>query len=640
MTRETLHDRIHPCVLRLLAAGASLTVCAAATAGTARDRWDVSGSFGVIDGAVTETADGYSSASKSVRVETKVERDANGVELRRSVLRNLSPETVFARCLLDRFAFDGGEYEVYTQVNTWQQESRGLWQPLNTGVEARGDGMRTAYGAAPTLALWNAQSGRGRVFHVLSDSSWEIHARRVPAGGESTRVVVEVGMDGRHLNFPVGKDGEVAFPEILTYEFANRTDLDCHKLHAWWNGRHPRQELPAVYNSWLCRFDKLDADFVLRQVAAAKRIGLDYFVLDAGWFGKKADWWSTRGDWEERPDGALGGRMAEISAAVRKAGMKFGFWVEAESANANAAVVKAHPDWFVRRGGGLFLDFRKRAAFDHLLETVCGLLKRYEASYLKFDFNQDGGYDLTGRDFAEYNARYRAFVRAVRERNPGVYIEGCASGGLMMDLGWARDFDSFWLSDNQSPLHGLRIVKDTMLRLPPRMIERWIVARTEAGGQPDYHGKRSRLVATDDATWTNTRSFGRGYFEAFAAGGTLGFSCDLTAFSEDDLNWWREVVARHHRDSRFWSSAVGRVLCDTPSVTAFEYSDAAFDEVRIVVAADRVRQDRTVLFPTLAPSCSYRVGDEVRTAADIAARGVAVPVRNYSGQEVKLVKVR
>lgn len=636
--RGNLHGLAGLKPIAFLALGTLLTAVADVTAGPARDRWDVSGSFGVVDGPVVETGSGCSFTSATVRLDAKVERDANGVELRRSVLKNLSPDTIFARCLLDRFVYDGGEYEVYTQVNTWQQESRGLWQPLNTGVEVRGDGMRSSFGAAPMLAVWNAQAGRGRVFHLLTDSAWEMHARRIPVGGEKTKVVVEIGMDGRHLDFPVAKGGEVAFPEILTYEFSNRTDFDCHKLHAWWHARYPRRNAPAVYNSWLCRFCRFDADIMLRQVEVAKKIGLDYFVLDAGWFGPKADWWSTRGDWVERPDGMLDGRMAEISAAVRKAGMKFGFWVEAEAANADSAVYKAHPDWFVRRGRNVFLDFRKREAFDYLVDTVCGLLKRYEASYLKFDFNQDGEYDLSGKSFAEYNAGYRAFIREVRARNPGLYIDGCASGGLMMDLGWARDVDSIWLSDNQSPFHGLRIVKDTMVRLPPRAIERWIVARTESDGQPDYHGNRSRLVATDDATWTNVRSVGRDYLEAFIAGGTLGFSCDLTAFSADDLAWWKDVVDRYHRDDRFWSSAVGRILCDTPSLTAFEYSDAAFDEVRIVVAADRVRQDRTVLHPVLAPSCSYRIGDETRTSADIAERGIAVPIGNYAGREIRLLK--
>ena len=31
-------------------------------------------------------------------------------------------------CLMSKFLYDGGEYEVYTQCNTWQNESCGGWQ--------------------------------------------------------------------------------------------------------------------------------------------------------------------------------------------------------------------------------------------------------------------------------------------------------------------------------------------------------------------------------------------------------------------------------------------------------------------------------------------------------------------------------
>ena len=223
--------------------------------------------------------------------------------------------------------------------------------------------------------------------------------------------------------------------------------------------------------------------------------------------------------------------------------MRFGFWVEAECADDSSRVLKEHPDWFFTRGHQHFLDFRNPAAFEYLVGTVSALLRKYEGSYVKFDFNQNLDCDPSGRAFIDYNAAYRRFLQEVRRRNPGVYLEGCASGGNMMNLGWARDFDSFWLSDNQSPYHGLRIVRETMLRLPPRFIERWLVARTAEGLQPDYEGHDARLLACDDATWKNVRSVTAGWLDAFAAGGPVGFSCDLTAFSPADLARLKAGVA-------------------------------------------------------------------------------------------------
>ena len=175
----------------------------------------------------------------------------------------------------------------------------------------------------------------------------------------------------------------------------------------------------------------------------------------------------------------------------------------------------------------------------------------------------------------------------------------------MMDLGWARDFDSFWLSDNQSPIYGLRIAKETMLRLPPRKIERWITARSATGLQPDYSGKDERLLVTEDAWWREMRSVAPDFVAAFATGGPVGFSCDLTAFSEKHMDYFRKMVAERKKDEAFWCAAVGRVLCDTPEVVVLQYSDVDLKDVRVVVATGRSRQNRTTVRPVLDPALDY-----------------------------------
>jgi len=315
--------------------------------------------------------------------------------------------------------------------------------------------------------------------------------------------------------------------------------------------------------------------------------------------------------------------------------MKFGFWVEAESVSDNCSLRKEHPDWVLPGG---FYDFTNPAAFDHLVGTVCALLKKYDASFLKFDFNQNLEHDRTGRAFAAYNAAYRRFVREIRRRNPGIYIEGCASGGYMMDMGWGRDFESFWLSDNQSPHEGLRIAKETMLRLAPRQIERWIVARTITGVQPDYNGRDARILATEDAIWKRTSTYHPGYVEAFLAGGTPGFSCDLTAFSDEDFTRFKTFVARFKEDAAFWQTAVGRILCDTGKVTVLQYSDEALRDVRIVTATERVQQCSVRVYPVLDPSGTYRVDGKPKSAAEILRDGLVIGTGDWEGTCVRLVR--
>ena len=601
----------------------------------ASDKWDVFTDFGLFEGPVRKTEKGFAADENGIRVETEETTGAAGVTHRRTVVCNTSEKSLAATCLLDVFRFEGGDFEVYTQANTWMNESRGAWQPLHTCVEARCGGMRTAYGAAPVLALWDRQTGRGRVFHLMSDAKWEMRAAVVPGGEDKSSVAVEVGMDSRHLRYILGPGESVAMPEIVYYDFLNKTDLDCHKLHAWWNARHPCRTMPSIYNTWLCRFDKLDFDFVIKQIKKAGELGLEYFVIDAGWFGAKGNWTATRGDWKERPDGWLGGRLAEISKAVKSAGMKFGLWIEAETAAASSEAFRAHPEYFRRDHGGIYLDFTRDDARGSLHAAIDALVEKYGIEFIKFDFNCDAKVDDLCRDFADYNAGYRRFVREVRERHPGIYLEGCASGGLMMDIGWARDFDSFWLSDNQSPVYGLRIAKDTMLRLPPSKIERWITARSATGLQPDHSGNDERLLVTEDAWWREVRSVAPDFVAAFASGGPVGFSCDLTALSDKHAEYSRRLVAERKRDAAFWCKAVGRVLCDTPEVVVLQYSDAELKDVRVVVATGRSRQNRTTVRPVLDPSLDYEYNGQRRKGSFWMEHGVAVGTGIYDAEELR-----
>lgn len=603
------------------------------------DDWLITGDFGRFEGAAKKSANGIAAADKGLEVVSTIETDG-GVTHRTTVVKNVSDRTLTLNCLMDVLGFDGVECEVYTQCNAWQNESMGAWAKLNTTIGVRNPSLRTDSGAAPVIAVRDLQTGRGRVYHLLTDSGWEMTATRYSQDGDRYEIRVDVGMDPRQLCWKLAPGESVALPEVLYHDFCNRLDLDAWKLHAWWNRHFPGRAPATIYNSWMCRFDKLKLDFVLRQVEKAAELGLEYFVIDAGWYGTKDGWWKVRGDWAESPDGHLGGRLAEVSAAVRKAGMKFGFWIESECADNGAEVYRTHPEWFLDIDGRHFLDFRKRAAFDYIVGTTVALVKKYEASFLKQDFNQNAPFDPSGRDFTDYNRCYREYIAAVRERCPGIYIEGCASGGGRMDLGNARSFDGFWLSDNQSPFEGLRIVKETMLRLPPRLIERWIVARSVENVQPDYNGKDNRLLACDDALWRRMVGVTHGYLGAFTAAGPKCFSCDLTAFSRTDFAELKKLVAVHRGDAEFWQKAVGRILVDTPEVTVFEYSDEELDDVRLFVATNLARQRSLKVYPVVGEG-NYTDGTSTRSASEIREHGIviAMPV-NHDGTMLRLRRIR
>ncbi len=62
-----------------------------------------------------------------LRVVSDITADKNGVCKRNGNVKNISDKSISLNALSSRFTFDGGEYEVYTQYNSWQNESMGGW---------------------------------------------------------------------------------------------------------------------------------------------------------------------------------------------------------------------------------------------------------------------------------------------------------------------------------------------------------------------------------------------------------------------------------------------------------------------------------------------------------------------------------
>ena len=209
-----------------------------------------------------------------------------------------------------------------------------------------------------------------------------------------------------------------------------------------------------------------------------------------------------------------------------------------------------------------------------------------------------------------------------------------------MDLGWARTFDSFWLSDNQSPEAGLRILKETMLRLPPRYIDRWVAVRSLTNIQPDFRRQDSRLLSTDDATWTHARTFGLSYYDAFADGGSFGLSCDLAALSKDHIAHFKNLIGEKVQQREFWRTAVCRILCDTKDVVVFQNSDVALEEVHLLVIAERPSQRSVCVHPVLDPTQEYEINGVKKSAARLAQDGLVIPVGQWQANETILKVVR
>lgn len=590
------------------------------------------GDFDRPSGEIRREGDRFFFAGDGYEWTSEITAHKSGVGVRVDKIKNISDRTIEVRNALSRFSFHGGEYEVFTQYNEWCGEGYGKWQPLVTEIGAEGESVRNNSGASPFVALYNRQTGRGMVFHVVAECLWMIKVQKFFQSAVDKTVEVEAGMLSKGLNYSLAPGEELELPTILFYEFRNKTDLDCYKLHRYLNDVYPAQGLPIVYNTWMGLFDVLHFDAVTAQIERAKKLGVEYFVIDAGWFGAPGKWSQCVGDWEESPDSALGGRMGEIADLVRASGMKFGLWFEPERAMSQAKAIREHPDFYLSERGFYFLNFGKKEARDFIFEKLAANIRKYRIEFIKFDFNAEMTYDRTGRAFSEYFKGYRAFIDRLNAEFPDLYLENCASGGERMTIANLRGFGSFWPSDNHSVYKQVEMYKSNILHMPSRALETWIAIQNMTNFAPIYPSMydaemEEPIIACGEAAWRHLEGVRRDYLLAAMMGGPIGITCDLRRVTDTTLGVLADFLAQYKKDRAFWMASECHILCDTENMLVLQFNDEAYSQIKICSFSKMPQQYEITVYPVLDTEATFAdEGGVEYTAAALDRIGITLGV--------------
>ena len=588
---------------------------------TISDLFLLCGDFSLPTGEVELTDDGYRYVGEGYTATTTLKQHDSGVIRRCDCIQNTTDHDISLRAALSKFVYNGGEYEVYTQYSEWCNESIGAWQPLVSEVGASNEDLRMNSGSTPFVAIYNVQTGRGTAFHILADSTWRIRVKKAfwQAPIKQKNIVVELGINDRDFDYTLKAGETLKLPEILFYEFRNKLDMDAYKLHRYCNDVYPARSLPLVYNSWLSRGDVISYELLSDQLEAAKGLGVEYFVIDAGWFGAPGEWYGSVGDWEECTDCSMMGRMKEFADRVRAEGLRFGLWFEVERAATTAKAVANHPEHYITEGGNCFIDFSSEAACDYIYGIVSAQIENYGIEYIKFDFNAPISFDRNRHAFLDYFNGYRKFMNRLRAAYPSLYCESCASGGLRMALANLQSFDSFWMSDNHSLYAQLEIFKNTMIRMPCRALEHWLTIQS----LDCIKGRtREKILSSGDAGWRHVEAVFDGFLKAASVGGPIGLCCDVTAFSETLRETVRGHFDQYKAEREFWMQAECRILSDTPTVLALQFNDKQFDTVKVFAFTKNSHQRSITVYPVLDESHTYCNNEGAATdGATIATEG-------------------
>ncbi|MFH1006185.1 MAG: glycoside hydrolase family 36 protein [Candidatus Latescibacterota bacterium] len=472
-----------------------------------------------------------------------------GIWSRRDILRNTGRDDVTVFRALARFPFAPGRYEVYSQSSRWCHENQGVWQDLHHGGIVLGsEGGRTTQGGTPYMALREKASGAGVAFHILPRGNWVVKVTAYQVGGDSLPfAVVELGLSDQSLHLKLSPNASFELPEILIQPLpSGQPERGAPHLHRYLQHTvfgTAKKTAPIMYNTWFDAFDALEVARLKKQLVAAKQIGCEVFTVDAGWYGAGEGNWSVQtGDWREKPDAAFKGKMAEFADAVRAEGLGFGLWMEPERNFASVPAVQAHPDWFLPGANGCFYpDLANSHAYEYIFSEMSRLVATYKLAWMKVDFNFELGEDPCGSEFSHYYVNWYRLLDALRARFPEVFFEGCASGGMRLDLNSLQHVDGHFLSDNVNPVDVLRIYQAALLRLPPGRIAKWVVLRSVGRSIPQYGlpvGEAPVSLITPSgcgATWELSETTTVDFAARVALPGMPGLSGDLAGLPPEAL---------------------------------------------------------------------------------------------------------
>jgi alpha-galactosidase len=225
---------------------------------------------------------------------------------------------------------------------------------------------------------------------------------------------------------------------------------------------------PVSYDHWFGVGCDYDLDFLKSQVDRCDNLGVEYFVLDAGWYagcGPGGNFSSGVGNWtrvdlEKFPDG-----IDPLADYVRSSGMELGMWFEVERVHRQSDLAREHPEWCLDLGQDfLHLNLASQGAQDYVIGVVDGWIKRLDLRWTRWDYNIGpkpfwDRFDPSGKLMFHYVEGLYRVLDALMAANPGWLVECCSSGGRRIDLGTLHRSHTAWFSDHTDDPHICRFMQ-------------------------------------------------------------------------------------------------------------------------------------------------------------------------------------
>lgn len=446
------------------------------------------------------------------------------------------------RALSASVDFRDKDFELITLYGAHTNEKNIARRPIIFGIQM----VESSRGAsspqqAPFIALVrkNTDEDHGEVYSFNFVYSGNFMAQVQVDQYCNTRV--NMGLNDFDFSWLLESGETFQTPEvIMTYSSKGLNEMSRTYHNLYLNrlcrGKFKNKPRPILINNWEATFFDFNADKIEDFAKEAKNLGMELFVLDDGWFGKRNDDKSSLGDWfvdrNKLPKG-----LDDLVKKITDLGLEFGIWFEPEMISEDSNLYKIHPDWCLRvpsrdpivGRNQLVLDLSRREICDYVIESVSNILSNPLITYVKWDMNRHltdlWSNELPPKRQKETAHRYMLGLYYILEnltrKFPDVLFESCSSGGGRFDAGMLYYMPQTWTSDNTDAVCRMKIQYGTSLVYPP------ITMGAHLSDVPNNQVGR--------VTPLETRAH-------VAMSANFGYELDLTKISEEEKESIKEQV--------------------------------------------------------------------------------------------------
>lgn len=438
--------------------------------------------------------------------------------------------------------FPDDDYEMLHLQGAWAREGHVETKRLSKGIQS----IYSSRGASshvfnPFLALKRPHTTehQGEVYGFSLVYSGNFLAQVEVDTYNVSRVTM--GIHPFQFKWKLPPNSSFQTPEcVLVYsdQGLNKLSQTYHDLYrerlvrGYWRDR----TRPILLNNWEATYFDFNEEKLLTIAKTAKELGIELFVLDDGWFGKRDDDTSSLGDWHE-DKAKLPRGVDYVADKVEELGLKFGLWFEPEMVCKDTKLFEKHPDWLLStpnrptsHGRNQFvLDFSRQEVVDYIFQQMNTIISKSNISYIKWDMNRHMTEvyssslpaEQQGEVFHRYILGVYQLYERLIEKYPHILFESCAGGGARFDPGMLYYAPQTWTSDDTDAVERLKIQYGMSMVYPLSSIGSHVSA------VPNHQVGRTPPLSTRAAV---------AYF------GTFGYELDVTKLIDEEKKEVRQQI--------------------------------------------------------------------------------------------------